>query len=930
MSPWKHGRAWFLPLAIGILALGPPGWAEVVRPEVHRTADEGFFRIQVPADAQHATAAGLLARVDQGDAYLIQLDSGAPEGSSVPSQPRQLALLGRFLRPGPVRITLLARSPEGSPQSWKSLEFDLPDGIHAQPELRTQWAQLRRQALAGVDPAGEEPLGRTWNRWLAPDYGLEPVIPTRGTTDFRLPPDLYSVFTGAAAIQESLQLDPMPQQSAPRTSDVAMVPLASLAGPEVKSHPFATMLAGRQPRLPVLAGLVPADQYAVFFKDLSAEQELGDLVEAWGGDLLRQIQPGAQDYQVRGRLSRQLCVERSWMTRLFGNWIVDSMAFTGQDPFLKEGTAFTVLFSLRSRDRFLWHLERQYAKAVAAGARRSEFTLDSGQSGTSVLSEDRSVESHLLLLGDVAIVSNSRAALERVVAVAAKPADSLARSLDFQYVRTLFPQDSAAEDVFLYLSDAHIRHLVGPRWKIGEARRLRCAANLGLLAQAREWFMAEHKRAPDLDDPNTLRAFKAEILDCPDHGQYRFDAQGIACCSVHDRLGQLTPLLELAVDPVTAEEAQQYRDFVEVYQRYWRKYFDPIGMRIKLGNPLRIETCILPLIENSAYDSLVSMTGRRPGQLAEELALPQTVASVRAHLAPEWLDQLERPQTLVPQDWLGNDLSFNLCEGQVLFALGDLGQNLLSASGTPVAPFLVSYFLSAVNLPAYMTVRLKEPAMVEAALPQHFQRLRDAMSAKRRTDLSIAYYRMDDHQGSRIHVVTLNTLLKVRLYLAVVGDHLVISSRREVLCKLLETGSRAAPSQEASMALTIHRGAFQQLEESFQQGYQETQRSACAQNLPMVSIMMKLLGIPKDQLGPSAWPLAGFQPECPSGGAYEEDAATGAIRCTVHGNQDQPHQPPTGPDSSRTLQLVNSMGRMDVRLSFSETGLMSVLEIRKR
>ena len=126
MSPWKHGRAWFLPLAIGILALGPPGWAEVVRPEVHRTADEGFFRIQVPADAQHATAAGLLARVDQGDAYLIQLDSGAPEGSSVPSQPRQLALLGRFLRPGPVRITLLARSPEGSPQAWKSLEFCKP------------------------------------------------------------------------------------------------------------------------------------------------------------------------------------------------------------------------------------------------------------------------------------------------------------------------------------------------------------------------------------------------------------------------------------------------------------------------------------------------------------------------------------------------------------------------------------------------------------------------------------------------------------------------------------------------------------------------------------------------------------------------------------------------------------------------------------
>jgi hypothetical protein len=88
-------------------------------------------------------------------------------------------------------------------------------------------------------------------------------------------------------------------------------------------------------------------------------------------------------------------------------------------------------------------------------------------------------------MGDVAVVSTSKNGIERIVAAQSKSVPSLALSDDFRYMRTIFPQDAKEEDIFIYLSDPHIRELVGPRWKIGEARRMRCAGNMALIANAR-------------------------------------------------------------------------------------------------------------------------------------------------------------------------------------------------------------------------------------------------------------------------------------------------------------------------------------------------------------------------------------------------------------------------------------------------------------
>ena len=70
-----------------------------------------------------------------------------------------------------------------------------------------------------------------------------------------------------------------------------------------------------------------------------------------------------------------------------------------------------------------------------------------------------------------------------------------------------------------------------------------------------------------------------------------------------------TPLVELPIDKVTPEEERDYGFFRNVYLGLWRRFFDPVGMRFSLDEKrVRVETYILPLIQNGEYNQLRDWT----------------------------------------------------------------------------------------------------------------------------------------------------------------------------------------------------------------------------------------------------------------------------------------------------------------------------------
>lgn len=961
-------RRFFIPLMIMVLSLASLAavaavWTPSIptqrqAPQVHREGGEGYFRLTVPLPAvtgSQPTAFSI--KVLEGDVWLTAVqqplspprdsEDGADTGSQL-AKGSTVIVTGRYAKAEPVRLVLQGRVASETFKPLLNLSFTIPEGNVNNQEVRTEWARQQDQVQLNADPKGADSFSQYWDLVAAKRYGIAPRRSGMIRSERREPPDLYSVFTGAAAIQESLQLELLgtgPQSPAQRDAIAKggvqddLVPLAGLQGPTVKSHPFKEMLKGRNPELPALAAYIPDDQYAVFFANISKQLELADLMDEWGGNLLHQVEASARDFRVRDKVSHQLCLENSWLTRMFGDRVIADMAFTGNDPFLKEGTAFTVLFSLKDKERFRKQLEKRYAEAAKGGsAKRSTFT-SAGQTGFSAVSPDRSISSYTLLLGNVAIVSTSLPALQRIAETAAGRLPSLAGSDDLRYMRSIFPQNAAEEDIFIYLSDPHIRTLVGPRWKIGEARRMRCSAQLGLLANARLWFRTEQRREPTMTELISGGYLGTKPPVCPDHGSYGFDSSGSPHCSLHNRQGLLTPVGEVPLEQVTRQEEAQYKAFVENYNRYWTQFFDPIGIRIKMEQNIRIQTCILPLIQNSWYDGMAAFSGRTPGELTESSVLPRTILSLRGHMAADLLKDGGMLHKLgnsrLKLDWLGDELALNLCDGQVLFSAGGRAMGLMGREmgRSSLEPLVIGYLGSALNLPTYLTVKVTDAKEAERAIPSLFRAL--APGRGRDDGLSVETYTMEDYRGRPLHVANFNLwVLKLRLFAAVVDDRLVIASRRDIVTDLMDASKGAsgkkAASQQGNMELSLYRTAFRQLEEMVNLGWQEELRHACQQNLPLAAILLKSLGLPPESIEQTVSGLRGYTPYCPSGGKYLLDDKTGNVQCSLHGTLWQPKQPAASDKSSKTMTLVNTLQRVNARLAFTPEGLMTTVDIKRK
>src|SRR5205823_696113 len=84
--------------------------------------------------------------------------------------------------------------------------------------------------------------------------------------------------------------------------------------------------------------------------------------------------------------------------------------------------------------------------------------------------------------------------------------------------------------------------------------------------------------------------------------------------------------------------------FREQYNQYWRMYFDPIALRIQIKpNRYRIETLVLPLIDNSIYTQLAQALGGKAEVLESGLISPKTVFSVALKLNK---DELKKDKTI--------------------------------------------------------------------------------------------------------------------------------------------------------------------------------------------------------------------------------------------------------------------------------------------
>ncbi|HEV3261135.1 MAG TPA: hypothetical protein VG013_30060, partial [Gemmataceae bacterium] len=408
--------------------------------------------------------------------------------------------------------------------------------------------------------------------------------------------DLFSIFTGALAVQESLQLDAMtgrqrrepalkreekpgrpenederPAKAAEGKHDAVEKPnketvrVADLSGPTVKSHPWDKMLAGKKPAISPLARSVPDDYYFIEFHSLSKLLEAMEISDLWGTHLFDQAVHEARSQKAGDRLKKQLVVETSAVLRPFYDLVVREVAVTGSDLFAREGSDVTLLFRFKQPDVFKSRMDGFLANAEKAlpGVRRTTGKyLDVAYVHLETPDRDVNVYS-AYAEPDLHVRSNSEAAFRRVLeaihgkTAAGKAVRRLGDTSEFAYIRTLLPRGAKQEDGFVYLSDPFIRHMVGARLKLTERRRMVCYNNLRMIGHASLLYRTEHGCKPDLIEALAKEKcspgrFNEGELRCPDGGTYTLSKDGNAgVCSHHGHAHFLTPCCEIPVSKVT-------------------------------------------------------------------------------------------------------------------------------------------------------------------------------------------------------------------------------------------------------------------------------------------------------------------------------------------------------------------------------------------
>ena len=791
--------------------------------------------------------------------------------------------------------------------------------------------------------------------------------------------DLFSLFTGALAVQESLQLDAMRSVTPRRTpapanfngnfnarvtnANVASptgrrrrqtrrrrgqtraqradgnvnaeerliaglegrepepparprtqgrVKVSALKGPDIKSHPWEKMLAGRRPDVSPLARAVPEDFYFAEFRALTKLLDAFDAGDLWGSHLYNQAFRDTMTLDVGARLKRQLAVETDPRTRPFYDLVVEEVAVTGSDPFVREGSDVTLLFRVKQPLLFRGRMDDfidNAAKARPDARREAGEYLGVQYTQLQTPERDISVVSAYPEEG-LHVRSNSLAAFKRVVeAVKGKDASGravrrLGDALEFAYIRTLMPRGDAREDGFVYLSDPFVRRLMGPVVKLTERRRLLCYNHLRMAGHAALLFRTERGRAPrsleELRDSGAAPGLFGEgALSCPDGGRYALSEAGThGVCSHHGHALRLTPNIEAPVAEVSGEEADEYNAFVEEYNRYWRTFFDPIAFRLKVApEELRVETVILPLIDNTIYTGLARALGGRPEPL-DGLPVPRrNIFSMglrlnREQMLKEVEADLRRPNTSddlfdlpfgfpggraarektygLLSEGVGNQMAFHVYDSRPPFEVNMpslLGMLASSGAGRGVVTggelFGMGAFFAlgmlSINSPVYLSVPVADEKVVDDYLDWSDAALSYAARNERRGRwISFEYdfykYKLSTGQPARAFGLRFDPA-RINFYWARIGRGVYVATKPFILEDLAALHAQGPPAAAGPPATPdgdlsghglarVRAGNWNEVLPDFNLSWAENEREACLNNLgPLASAARALTAV---------------------------------------------------------------------------------------
>ncbi len=370
------------------------------------------------------------------------------------------------------------------------------------------------------------------------------------------------LLTGPRAIEESLQLGSVGRNQA-QDDPSQTLPISDLTSVEIQSHPWQDMIDSRSPDIPGIANLVPKDMLFVHMANPEKFLELETLLEEQRtlfGDVYRL----GQSQDLKPKIMKRLGLPDA-DALILG---VEEMAFVSMDLAFAPRTDYALI-----------------AKPKNALAEKGfEFLV----SDNAIY---KSVQDHLV----VATTQDMLNEIENLV-----QSEAMVSEPDYQY--TLLEMEPN-RDGLVYLSEAFIRKLTGPEYRLNSRRRNTVIDALETL----QYAVFAYRRITG-QWPSTLVQMMDEGYLAQDTlfepNAYAIEEDGRVVHQTWGSLWEVTPVNRVPITMISAAEKTNYEQFSRGYQSFFREFFDPIGIAFTVSDQLYLHTLIMPLIDASEYRDL--------------------------------------------------------------------------------------------------------------------------------------------------------------------------------------------------------------------------------------------------------------------------------------------------------------------------------------
>ncbi|TWU04238.1 hypothetical protein [Stieleria varia] len=742
-----------------------------------------------------------------------------------------------------------------------------------------------------------------WNQAGAP----------RQTPDARRNLSMFSVLGGRAAIEETLQLQDL---AVTRSDEAQTVEIDSLKGVEVTSHPFEAMLGGAQGGSLEMARYVPADRLFVYIGKPESIPAMLDKGAPFIASLGTSLTRNCLQYNLESRYLSRLGMTRDWVDTVLASGLTSEMALFAPDLFFIDGTDVTVVAKLRQPE-----LLRQLLGLLGASKLEGNAILE--------IPTTSDAPAYMALRDDLLFASTQRGEIELAIGLHEQQGhDSLGDSAEFRYMLTQLDVSEQTR-IYAYLSDPFIRRLVSPQVKLAQRRRMIEKAKLEAMTAsvllARLNGEAESISTSTLIDEGLLpKNWKGEGMSV--------EATGLVRSERYGSLPRMRTLPEVPVEKATEAEAEAYRMYVENYSNYWRRFFDPIAIRLDEveSNQLELSTFILPLVDNSIYNGLRTMLAHQDDNVPLSIPVvePKPVLQFSMNLkeaawqqiAGNFSEFFQRFSGASPamMDDFGPSIHVAIFDADPIIAMGSgdifgaFGGDVLRGGGNQM--LMVPVMLSMLTRPCSIMVETKSPE-------QTAQYLRQAALSKtvggNRNDFAVSFYQVDD-RDEWVWTMDIFGVVKLRYGVEVHGNYMVI---RNIPWSSDDQVINVEPAQLNAAMLQANPSACQRQLPGLFAAASDGNRQAVMSGLGRLYPFMLSGSKNVEQAAAEHQRLFGFYPRQLPGDQWLWE--NHQLVSKQYGKPSQQRQPAFDPE--KPFGLMNRIDTLQLNMQFEEDGLRSTI-----